>query len=327
MNFSDFLGNEQVRHNLWSAFTSDKFPHAIVLQGEKGCGKRSFAKLLAQTLVCQNKDRAPCGECSSCIRAKAGSHPDIRIEEGSGATRSLTVDTIKTLIADAHKMPEESDVQVYLLFIDNKMGETAQNKLLKIIEEPPARTVFIFTCQSAEVLLPTIRSRTQIFTLQPPAIPEAAAYVMNKKNLSDEKAQELAELCGGNIGKMLDEKESGQAALVKHSLELLLPAVTAKNEQDIFKVTAGFIRDKKLFADVLEQLREIVRQVILLKSGYDGFTERQKERLLPLQRVSVKKLMDILSVVQEYAGYIQRNANMNLLVTSFAAQLRKRAGR
>lgn len=168
MEFPGFLGNAPVKEALSRAFSAGRFPHALLLQGEPGTGKGAFAQLVAQALVCRRKDRAPCGECPSCVRAKAGSHPDIRVVEGSGATRSLTVEQVKELTADAYRAPEEADVSVYILQMGTKPLEPAQNKLLKLIEEPPAHGVFLLLCRSAEQLLPTIRSRVQSFLLQPP---------------------------------------------------------------------------------------------------------------------------------------------------------------
>ena len=137
MEFPGFLGNAPVKEALSRAFSAGRFPHALLLQGEPGTGKGAFAQLVAQALVCRRKDRAPCGECPSCVRAKAGSHPDIRVVEGSGATRSLTVEQVKELTADAYRAPEEADVSVYILQMGTKPLEPAQNKLLKLIEEPP----------------------------------------------------------------------------------------------------------------------------------------------------------------------------------------------
>ena len=100
--------------------------------------------------------------------------------EGSGATRSLTVEQVKELTADAYRAPEEADVSVYILQMGTKPLEPAQNKLLKLIEEPPAHGVFLLLCRSAEQLLPTIRSRVQSFLLQPPEEEEAAAFLKNR---------------------------------------------------------------------------------------------------------------------------------------------------
>lgn len=329
MELADFAGNGQVKESLSDALKSGKLPHALVLQGEPGTGKRTLAKWIARALVCSRRDDAPCGECASCIRAGAGSHPDIRVEEGSGATRSLTVDTVKSMIADAYKMPEEADTQVYLLFIENKMGEAAQNKLLKLIEEPPAHTVFIFTCPSAEALLPTIRSRTQIFTLRPPSLEEAAQTVFRRKMppVSEEKARELAELCGGNIGRMLEEAESGEAAAARAATEKILPALTAKSGHEILRETAPLIKDKPFCTAVLGQLRGALRQAILLKSGSQELTESERRQALPLQRLSLKRLTELMALTADCAEKMERNANMTLLVTSFCAQARRIAGR
>ena len=142
MEFSGFLGNAPVKEALSAAFAAGRFPHALLFQGEPGCGKRTFAKLVAQALVCRDKDHAPCGVCPACVRAKAGSHPDIRVVEGSGATRSLSVDQVKEITSDAYRAPEEADVSVYLLFLGSRAMEPAQNKLLKLIESPGTRCVY-----------------------------------------------------------------------------------------------------------------------------------------------------------------------------------------
>ena len=134
MDFPGFLGNAGVKEAISAAFASGRFPHAIILQGETGCGKRTLAGLIARALVCRDREHAPCGACPACVRAAAGSHPDIRVVEGSGATRSLSVDAVKSLIADAYRMPEEADYSVYILLLGDRTLEPAQNKLLKVIQ-------------------------------------------------------------------------------------------------------------------------------------------------------------------------------------------------
>ena len=251
MEFPGFLGNAPVKEALSAAFAAGRFPHALLFQGEPGCGKRTFAKLTAQALVCRDKDHAPCGVCPACVRAKAGSHPDIRVVEGSGATRSLTVDQVKEITSDAYRAPEEADVSVYLLFLGSRTLEPAQNKLLKLIEEPPAHGVFILVCQSAEQLLPTIRSRVQSFLLQPPSQEEAAAYVAARENIPAQRARELASLCGGNIGRMLQELAGGEEAKAFSIAVAMVQGLLEPGEHSLLLAAAPLQKDRDLFREVL----------------------------------------------------------------------------
>lgn len=99
------------------------------------------------------------------------------------------------------------------------MPEITQNKLLKVIEEPPTGALFIFTVLSADALLPTIRSRAQVFTVRPPEESEAAVYVQNKTGMPMVEAEKLASLHRGNIGRMLSDGENGRAAKAEQMAE------------------------------------------------------------------------------------------------------------
>ena len=181
MQFEGFAGNAALKTALSAAFSRRRLPHTLLLQGEAGLGKRTLAQILARAAVCtcEDRDLAPCGVCPACIRAKAGSHPDIRIVTGSGKSNTISVASVDEVIRDAYKKPEEADINVYCIFAENPMPEITQNKLLKVIEEPPTGALFIFTVLSADALLPTIRSRAQVFTVRPPEESEAAVYVQN----------------------------------------------------------------------------------------------------------------------------------------------------
>ena len=327
MDFSGFLGNDEVKTALSAAFASQRFPHAIVLQGEKGCGKRTLAKLIAKALVCRDREHAPCGVCPSCVRAAAGSHPDIRVEEGSGATRSLTVDTVKAVIADAYRMPEEADVSVYLLFLGTRTLDAAQNKLLKVIEEPPKGAVFLLVCESAEQLLPTIRSRAQSFTLRPPPEAEAAAWLREHAEVDAARADQLAALCGGNLGRMLEELEGGEAREALAIAAAIASSMTAPGEHELLKAAAPLQKDRKLFREVLTRLAVIFRDACVLRAGGAAVLGGAPEEADKLGSLPMKRLSQLTGLAEEYKQKLDRNANMALLATSFCAHLRAAAGR
>lgn len=327
MKFPEFLGNEETKAALAAAFSAGRFPHAIILQGEEGCGKRTLARLIAKALVCRDRDNAPCGVCPSCVRAAAGSHPDIRVVEGSGATRSLSVDTVKAVIADAYRMPEESAFNVYLLLLGARTSDAAQNKLLKVIEEPPEGAVFLLVCENAEQLLPTIRSRAQCFTLKPPPLEEAAAFVQERAGIDAALAQRLAALCGGNIGRMLSEHENGDAARAAGTAGEIATAMLAPGGDGLFKAAAPLQKDRKLCAETLTRLELIFRDACVLRAGGTSLLSGAGRAADALSALPKAKLYALPELMIAFREKLERNANLPLLVTCLCLKLRESAGR
>lgn len=327
MDFSGFLGNDEVKRGLSAAFASRRFPHAIVLQGEQGCGKRTLARLLAKALVCRDREHAPCGTCPSCIRAAAGSHPDIRIEEGSGATRSLSVDGVKAIIADAYRKPEEADYNVYILLLGARTLAPAQNKLLKVIEEPPKGAVFILVCESAEQLLPTIRSRVQSYTLHPPGREEAAGWLVEHNGVEKNRALELAEVCAGNLGRMQEELEGGEARQALDIAVNIALASVGAGEHELLKAAAPLQKDRRLFREVLGRLTVIFRDACVLRAGGGEPLGGAPQVADKLGDLPMKRLLKLPGLTEEFKQKLDRNANMALLVTAFCARIRSAVGR
>lgn len=91
MNFESFAGNPEAKAQLSAAVDGGHFPHALLLEGPAGSGKRMLAALLAKAAVCvAPAGEKPCGACSGCLKAAAGAHPDIRTEGGDGAAGPST---------------------------------------------------------------------------------------------------------------------------------------------------------------------------------------------------------------------------------------------
>lgn len=330
MQFENFVGNAALKTALSGAFSRRRLPHAILLQGEAGLGKRTLARILARAAVCraENRESAPCGVCPSCIRAAAGSHPDIRIVSGSGASGAVSAESVEKVLSDAYRRPEEADVSVYLFFIENGISDAAQNKLLKLIEEPPPGVIFIFTVPSADILLSTIRSRAQVFTVRAPDEREAAAYVEQKAGIPPEEAIALAALHRGNIGRMLSDGENGRAAKAANLAAEIALSAAERSEHELLAAAAPLIKEKALFPETAERLQLLFRDACMLKSGVRSVSAGTRETAERLsRRLSIHSLMALCELCAQYTGYLQRNANMALLVTAFCAEMRKTAGR
>lgn len=269
-------------------FEKSRMPQALILEGDHA-KTVELAQLLAAALVCDSNEAKPCGVCSGCIKAKAGSHPDIYSAEGGTTPRSFKVDTIRAIRSDAYIQSQEGGCKVYLLYRAESMSAEAQNALLKVLEEPPAETVFILTCHTANSLLQTIRSRSQIITLEDTA-----------------ECHPDAERIAGEITQ----------------------ALLSIKEVDILQVTAPLLKNKDLLRDVLKQLILVFRDACVQRAGGAHFMSPHKEQVDALCRGIPKvKLFQFAQVVKETQDAMAFNANMTILVTALCAKLRTVAGR
>lgn len=137
-------------------------PHALIVEGPRGCGKRDFALWCARALLCTSPAHRPCGACAGCKRVQNGFHPDLHLY---GEEETIGVGDVRELIRETGLVPVEGDRSVYVLFHGEKMQPAAQNALLKIFEEPPSGVTILLLTESRRALLPTVRSRGQRITL------------------------------------------------------------------------------------------------------------------------------------------------------------------
>lgn len=326
MEFPGFLGNGSVKQALRSAYAAGRFPHAVIFQGEPGAGRHTLARLTARALACRNPDSPPCGTCPSCIRALAGSHPDIREIEGSGAGKTLTVEAVRALTEDAGRMPEEADRNLYIVYIGESTTQDAQNKLLKLLEEPPGSAVFFLLCQNVQKLLPTVRSRAQIFTLTPPEPREAAAWLAQRQEIPFEQAMKLANLCGGNLGRMERELKEGGAGKAMDTALALCEAIFRNGGHALLKAAARLPGDRVQFREVLVRLEALFRDACVLRcsGGASGAMTSGggEEMAARLSGLPLKRLLRLTELMRTYQEKLERNANGNLLAAVLCMELR-----
>lgn len=282
-----------------------------------------MASLVARALVCREKDKAPCGACPACLRALAGSHPDIRVIEGKGEGGGLSVEQIQEMAADAQRMPDEAPYSVYILVFGERVMEAPQNKLLKLIEEPPGSAVFLMVCRSAQALLPTIRSRAQVFRLMPPSEEEAARWLSEHTSAGEEEALRLAALCGGNLGRMQEEMKSGAAKEAMEAAVSMARALTARGAHELLAASAPLIKDRALCRRALERLETLFRDACVLRCGGGALLGGAPDIAERLASLPMKQLVKLPELTESARQGLERNANAALLVTQLCAALRE----
>jgi DNA polymerase III subunit delta' len=148
------IGQEQAVARLRRAV--ERPSHAYLLAGPRGSGVLEAARCFAAALVCPD---GGCGACNACRRARSARHPDVIEVEPAGTF--VVVDQVEEMMKEAFTSPFEAERKVIVLTEADRMNEPAANKLLKTLEEPPARTHFLLLSEAPDELLPTVRSRCQ----------------------------------------------------------------------------------------------------------------------------------------------------------------------
>lgn len=247
MDLSALPVGEGVRRRLEAGL--GRLSHAYIISGPSGAAA-ALAEKLAAAYVCSGAGDRPCGRCSGCRKAANRIHPDIirlTLQEGK---REILVEQVRRLRADAYVRPNEADRKVYIIDPAQAMNDSAQNALLKVLEDGPGYLAFLLLTEQPGQLLPTIRSRCELLSLAPLPGEEAAG----REGELTRQAQEWAHLLLAG-----DER-----ALMEHTVAL----ENAKWDQDALPafleavedaLRAALPRDPRRLLPALEHLKQVRR--------------------------------------------------------------------
>lgn len=193
----DRLDDSRSVRALRRQMASDQSPHAWLLLGPPGSGKRPAATAMAAALNCRVAPGTGCGTCSSCDRILRHRHPDVHhiVPEGP----LIPVDVIRdSVLVEASRSPFEGRHKVFVIEEAERMNPAAQSALLKTLEEPQEDTVFVLISDEEDEILETIRSRCRVFHLEP--VSEARTVeLLQREGAADERALVAARIGDGDI--------------------------------------------------------------------------------------------------------------------------------
>ena len=323
---NQFYANDKAKQTLVNFLTDGRLPHTVLLEGEDGCGKTTFARMMAAGVLCRQQDvsQRPCGRCRDCRLILSDAHPDVHLEQSEDKARGFHIDQIRALRSDAYIRPNDGEYKVYILRNIHNMTEQAQNALLKIIEEPPAQVLFILTCNNTARILPTILSRAAVIPLSVCTVPQCLQALEELAgDFSAERRQQAAQLAQGNIGKALrmlhdeqslkiacDARRVGQTVCIGQEFELLcsLQEYTgAKKRED--------------FLQLMQAVRDYFVELIHLQSGaLQGTSD------IPVavqNRFTTLQAMRILDIIDTASTQVAQNVGLSLVAAAFCAQAKQ----
>lgn len=212
--FRDLTGQTHVTETLANAIRNDRVAHAYIFSGARGVGKTTAARILAKALNCVHGPTAePCGECDSCKEIATGSSLDV-IEIDAASNRGI--DQIRELREMVRYAPAGSRNKVVILDEAHMLTTEASNALLKTLEEPPDRVIFVMATTEPENLEDTIRSRSQHFHFRVLTFAEITARleeIAAKENLQIEPGAlaVIARMAEGSMRDALSLLEQARA--------------------------------------------------------------------------------------------------------------------
>ena len=302
----ELLENHKAKETLVCMMKDGRLPHAILLEGPEGAGKSTFARLVAAAALCEGPAPHPCGHCRPCIKVQGDFHPDFITLSGEGGSRSFYIDRVRELTRQAQLVPNEGRIKVFLLTQTQNMTVQAQNALLKLIEEPPAATMFLLTCTNRHALLPTILSRVAVIGIEPLSLEGCVAALKQRRpGLNGEEYTAAATAAGGSLGQalqLLDQPESR----VDQLAQTLLEQAAAGKTYDMLAALAPIerSRDRGALAQLLETLGELARRQVANPSITS-----------PLQAVQ------IVGIIEEAKLQTRQNVGLGLVSTLLCAGL------
>ncbi|MBW4094852.1 MAG: DNA polymerase III subunit delta' [Acidobacteria bacterium] len=198
--WTDLQGQEPVVEQLRRAATVSTPNHAWLITGPPGSGRSNAAIAFAAALVCEREELAArgCGVCHACHTVLAGTHADVTFIATEKTT--IAIDEARALVNKAQDSPSSARWRIIIVGDADRMTERTTNVLLKAIEEPPPRTIWILCAPSPADVLVTIRSRCRTLTLRVPPVADVAALLIRRDGVDPAMAEYAARTAQSHVG-------------------------------------------------------------------------------------------------------------------------------
>lgn len=332
--WDDVVGQEPAVEVLRTAVAdASAMTHAWLLTGPPGSGRSNAARAFAAALQCP---RGGCGACHDCTTTLGGTHPDVTYVATEGVV--IRADTVRPLVELAQRSPSQGRWRVIVVEDADRLNDTSGNALLKAIEEPAARTVWVLCAPSPQDVLVTIRSRSRSVALRVPPVDAVAALLVSRDGVDPAVAGVAARAAQSHVG-IARRLARDPEARARRSAVLAI-AARIRGVGDAVLAAGELVETAQADAKAATEHRDAAERAELLRSlGAEGATtlppalrsqvrqleEEQKRRATRAQRdVLDRAMVDLLSLYRDVL-VVQLGAGVELVNVEHAATVRELA--
>jgi DNA polymerase-3 subunit delta' len=343
--FQSIIEQERPVGILKTLYRKGTIPHALLFTGQEGVGKHSAAIAFAMICNCTGmetplpsrsntqtqlrspaiRDDEPCGVCPACRKIMSGNHPDVILVKPTGAT--IKIAQIRALCEALSMKPYEARMRVVIVTEAHAMNPSAGNALLKMLEEPPDRTILILTAPQRVDLLPTIVSRCQLVRFNPITRRTIAAELVKEHGLEKQAASVLAAVANGSLTRA---KTLVQSDWLRYRNWLITASGLAAPEQlgtqdtgQLLAFAETLSTRKEVVSDSLAALLTWLRDLIVCRYAPECIVNT--DLIDKLHRVSEKNpvgaVMNRMETIRTAQKDIGANANLRLTLEVMVLRL------
>jgi DNA polymerase-3 subunit delta' len=362
MFFRDIPGHQKIKNELISLVKNNRVPHAIILTGPEGNGKLAFALALASYIQCKSRQEDDiCGICPSCKKTQKNYHPDINftfpiiasqkkksdiefhsdwrkniagnpfielndwisIMDGESKQANINRESVISISEFFNIGMFEGEKKIMIIWNAELLGNEG-NRLLKLIEEPPANSLLIFVAENTSQILNTILSRCQVIRIPPFSNDDLEKFARIKYSENEKIMLQLINMADGNISKLMKLMDSDNSDLFELLIKWLNTSYLGKAD-GISSFAEEFTKlnkfsQKQFFIYTLKFLEQTLRSDFL-KSSDLKLSEKEKSSMEKIkQMLNQDKILNLIEQVNQNIYYYDRNANPKILI--FEASLR-----
>ena len=333
-------GNADTAARLGRAIEANTLPHAFLVTSPKGSGKKTLALELCAALNCENKDELgaplPCHKCNSCRRIAEGNYTDIVRLKRTGERATIGVEDVRLFRDDMFLSPTESRYKIYIVEEAEKLTPNAQNALLTVLEEPPKNVIILLLADSADKILTTVKSRTQLISMQRFYPEELRSYLIKRSDTarlyshtSPETLDGIIMSADGRIGRalsLLSDKEAKEISENRLLTEKIIAALKSGAQySELHTAISELPTAREEFTAALETLITAVRDLALIKYDADAplsFYSSRERAQGAARELNSKRLLLIYDVLKDALEDAGKNVGIAAIISVMRTKIR-----